>query len=89
MRYIYMWYSHLHALLQHTLESDLVLGLHFSSVAGSLGEDMLRPDSQENSNLGTLSVIGRRREDQPQPSALTAWYISESHGWRSLVFPGP
>ena len=46
-KYIYMWYSHLHALLQHTLESDSVLGLHFGSVAGSLGEDMLRPDSQE------------------------------------------
>lgn len=54
---------------------------------------------RRNSNLGTLSVIERRREDQPQPSSLTAWYISEchgqgfallaeSHGCRYLVFPG-
>lgn len=31
----------------NTLESDWVLGLHFGSVTGSLGEDMLRPDSQK------------------------------------------
>ena len=54
---------------------------------------------RRNSNLGTLSVTERRREDQPQPSSLTAWYISErhgqgfallaeSHGCRYLVFPG-
>lgn len=43
----YIWFSHLHALLQRTLESDCVWGFHFCSVSGSLCEDMLRPGPQD------------------------------------------
>lgn len=68
--YIYV-ISHLHALLQHTLESDLGSVLHFGSVTGSLGEDMLRPDSRRNSNLGTLSVIVKEKGRPATTSALT------------------
>ena len=51
---------------------------------GVLVKTCLDLTPRRNSNLGTLSVTERRREDQPQPSALTAWYVSESHGCRYL-----